>query len=534
MSACERNTLRRAVQEGPASATDRVGDTTPVTSRCFDVAVIGLGPVGMVAAMLLAQRGVAVVAIDRSAAVFDKPRAIGLDHESLRLLQGLGLAEAIAPMTGPYRPSEYRAPDGALLRRLLPQPAPNLLAWPANLMFIQPELDAMLRARLGASPGVALRTGAAVEGLEQDAGGVRLSLADGTGIAARYALCCDGAGSPLRRQLGADHEDLDFDEPWVVVDTLLEDENVRLPETNVQYCHPDRPTTFIHGPRNLRRWEFMILPGEDPAAMATGESVWRLLAPWMRPGQARLWRIAAYRFHALVAHPWRFGRAFLAGDAAHQTPPFMGQGLNQGLRDAGNLAWKLAMAVRGEAGEALLDSYEAERRPNVRDVIAITRDLGRIVCERDPGRAAARDAALKAEAAAGRADVIRQDLLPPLRDGYLLAGSPGAGEPCPQPWVRTPAGCARLDDVLGDAGFRLILGDAAFPGAVGDQASRLGARVLRLGTPPLMEADGLLAGWMRRHAAVAVLERPDHVVYGTAREAGGVARLLDKALAGLG
>jgi len=473
-----------------------------------DVAVIGLGPVGMSLALLLAQQGVSVLAIDRSGEVFDKPRAIGLDHESLRLLQGLGLAEAIAPMIGAYRVSEYRAPDGAVLRRLLPQPEPNLLAWPANVMFIQPELDGLLRREVAARRGIDLREGRVVTGLTQDAGGVRLAMEGGGTLAARYAVCCDGAGSALRRQLGAGHEDLDFDEPWVVVDTLLEDPSVPLPETNVQYCNPARPTTFIHGPRNLRRWEFMILPGEVPAEMATEEAVWRLLAPWMRPGQARLWRIAAYRFHALVARPWRFGRVFLAGDAAHQTPPFMGQGLNQGLRDAGNLAWKLAAVARGDAGDALLDSYEAERRPNVREVIAVTRDLGRIVCERDPAKAAARDAALRAEVAAGRGDVVRQDLLPALRGG-CLSETPGAGAPCPQPWVLVDGARRRLDEVA-PAGWRLlVVGDAAVPADVG-------VPVVRLGPGGLVEADGLLVGWLKARGAVAVLERPDHVVFGTA------------------
>lgn len=493
-----------------------------------DTAIIGLGPVGATAALLLARRGLSVAAIDRAAAVFDKPRAISLDHESLRLLQSLGLAEALAPISRPTRPTEFRAADGALLRRLLPQPPPNPQAWPANVMFIQPELDQLLRARLAAQPGVALRLGAAVTGLTQHPDHVALALEDGSTIHARYALCCDGAGSSMRRLLGAAHEDLEFDEPWVVVDTLVEDPALVLPETNVQYCHPARPSTFVHGPRNLRRWEFMILPGEDPQAMATEAAVWRLLAPWMKPGQARLWRVAAYRFHALVARPWRFGRVFLAGDAAHQTPPFMGQGLNQGLRDAANLCWKLAKATRGAAGEALLDSYEAERRPNVREVIAITRDLGRIICERDPDRAAARDAALKAEAAAGRADVIRQDLLPPLRDGFLAPDSPGAGMPCPQPWLETPEGRARMDDLLGDAEFLLVLrGDLASP------AAPPWLRVLRLGAPPLVEAEGVLAAWMDRHGALALLARPDHVVFGTAGDGPGLAALLAAAAAGL-
>jgi len=481
-----------------------------------DVAVIGLGPVGATAALLLAQQGLSVLAIDRSAEVFDKPRAIGLDHESLRCFQNLGLAEAIQPMIAPYQVSEYRAPDGGLLRRLLPQPEPNLLAWPANAMFIQPELDALLRAELPRR-GLDVREGVAVDGLDQDGTAVRLAMADGGALTARYALCCDGAGSALRRQLGAAHEDLDFDEPWVVVDTLLEDPAAALPECNVQYCHPARPTTFIRGPRNLRRWEFMLLPGEDPQAMATEASVWRLLTPWLRPGQARLWRIAAYRFHALVAAPWRFGRIFLAGDAAHQTPPFMGQGLNQGLRDAGNLAWKLAAVLRGEAGEALLDSYEAERRPNVRAVIAATRDLGKIVCERDPERAAARDAALQAEVAAGRGDVVRQNLLPPLAGG-CLSQTPGAGAPCPQPWVLAGGARRRLDE-LAPAGWRLlVLGDAPVPAAPG-------LPVVRLGPGGLAEADGLLAAWLAARGAVAVLERPDHVVFGTAA-AGEVAALL--------
>ncbi len=237
----------------------------------------------------------------------------------------------------------------------------------------------------------------------------------------------------------------------------------------------------------------MLLRGEDPAAMAEEGAVWRLLAPWLRPGQARLWRTAAYRFHALVARPWRVGRAFLLGDAAHQTPPFMGQGLNQGLRDAGNLAWKLALVLRGEAGEALLDSYEAERRPNVRDVIAATKDLGRIVCELDPARAADRDARLRAEVAAGRGDVVRQDLLPPLRDGFLHrprgaggAPSPGAGEPCPQPWMLRPGGPPprRMDDVIG-GGFRLLLrAGLALPEAAQAAAAALGARGLARAAAP--------------------------------------------------
>ena len=486
----------------------------------FDVAVVGLGPVGATVASLLAMEGLSVAAVDRSAAIYDRPRAIGLDHESLRAFQRIGLGEALPAVLGRYRPSEYRAADGGLLRRLLPVPEPDPAAWPAYATFIQPALDRALRDRLGAWPAVRQFLGQAVTGLDQGADAARLTLADGSAIEARWVLAADGAGSTIRRLLGTRLEDLGFDEPWVVVDTLLE-RDVPLPPTNVQYCDPRRPTTFVIGPDPLRRWEFMLLPGEDPVAMAEPDQVWRLLSPWIRPGDARLWRAAAYRFHALVAEEWRDRRVLLLGDAAHQTPPFMAQGLNQGIRDAVNLAWKLARVVRGENPAALLDSYQRERRPNVRQVIALTKELGRIVCERDPAAVAARDAALRAEVAAGRGDVVRGEMLPPLEGGALSA-TPGAGRPVPQPWL---AGRRRMDDVIG-GGFRLFHRGGALP------ATPALARAVPLET--LGEADGLLAGWLDRHGAAAVLVRPDDVAFGTATTLAGVPALVEAARAALG
>jgi 3-(3-hydroxy-phenyl)propionate hydroxylase len=158
----------------------------------------------------------------------------------------------------------------------------------------------------------------------------------------------------------------------------------------------------------------MILPGESPREIATPERVWQLLRPWLRPDQGKIWRAPTYRFHALVAENWRNGNGFLAGDAAHQTPPFLAQGLNQGIRDAANLAWKLSAALQG-APERLLDSYEAERRPNVREVIAITKMLGREICERDAAAAEESNRRLRADFENGNGIKMRQDLLPPLK-----------------------------------------------------------------------------------------------------------------------
>ena len=488
----------------------------------FDAIVVGLGPVGATLANLLAADGLRVLALDRDARMFDKPRAIAIDQESLRVLQAIGVAQRMESRLGAYRPTEYHAADGSLLRAILPAPPPWPLAWPSYASFVQPELDAELRARLAEWPNAEVRLDAEVVALHQHADHAALTLRDGTSLAARYVLACDGGASTLRRLLGASVEDMAFDEPWIVVDTLLE-RDVTLPPTNVQYCHPDRPATFINGPGKLRRWEFAVAPGEDLAEMAREENIWRLLAPWLRPGDARLWRVAPYRFHAVVVEEWRHGRVLLAGDAAHQTPPFMGQGLNQGLRDAANLAWKLAWVLQGRADAALLESYTTERRPNVRQVIAITKELGLIIGERDPVRAAERNARMQAEVAAGRGHVVRQDMLPPLAGGYLHA-SPGAGAPGPQPWL---AGQRRLDDVLG-RGFRLVLSDAMPVPA----APCLHLCVATLAE--LQEADGLLAAWLQRHAAAAVLLRPDGTVFGTAADTAGLAPLLAAAEAGLG
>jgi 3-(3-hydroxy-phenyl)propionate hydroxylase len=486
-----------------------------------DIIVVGLGPVGATLANLLAAEGFDVLALDRDAAMFDKPRAIAIDQESLRVLQAIGVAQRMENRLGAYKPTEYHAADGSLLRSILPAPPPWPMAWPSYASFVQPELDAELRAVLAGRPTATVRLDTEVVALAQHADHATLTLRDGETLRATYVLACDGGASTLRRLLGVAVEDMEFDEPWIVVDTLLE-RDVTLPPTNVQYCDPVRPATFINGPGRLRRWEFSVAPGENLFEMAQEASVWRLLAPWVRPGDVTLWRVAPYRFHAVVAEEWRHGRVLLAGDAAHQTPPFMGQGLNQGLRDAANLAWKLAWVLRGQASEALLDSYTAERRPNVRAVIALTKELGLIIGERDPMRAAARNVRMQAEVAAGRGHIVRQDLLPPLTGG-CLHHSPGAGAPGPQPWL---ADGTRLDDALG-RGFRLLLRDAMPVPA----APALHLRTATLAA--LCERDGVLAAWLARHQATAVLLRPDGTVFGTAPDAAGLASLLAAAEAAL-
>lgn len=519
--------------------------TSGPSNHC-EVAIIGLGPVGIALASLLGASGHDVIGLDSAAHVFDRPRAIGLDHESMRTFQSLGLTERVAPFVETYRSSEYRAADGSLLRRFVAAPEPHPLGWPPNLTFVQPELERLLRDHARRWSGLALRYGSEVTALDMSGNDTTLTFRDTASgaidtISCRYAVACDGAASFARKALSIASEDLDFDEPWLVVDMMLS-EPVDLPEVNIQFCDPLRPTTYVRGPGELRRWEFMVLPGEDPAAIQKPERVWELLRPWLQPHQARIWRAATYRFHALVAECWRKGNLFLAGDAAHQSPPFLAQGLNQGVRDAANLAWKLSAVLRG-APVALLDTYEIERRPNVREVIATTKVLGRLICERNPGIADERNRVMRAEVASGIGTQVRQSLLPPIRHGLIAQGTDlrpiaGAGEICPQPWIVENGNCRRMDDVLG-RGFYVVIGRGM---PVDDDILNLAAaahaklailvqsgQILGAGGERphvLIEQHRILESWMSEREVAAIVVRPDHVIFGTAAEGRGLRELL--------
>ena len=311
-------------------------------------------------------------------------------------------------------------------------------------------------------------------------------------------------------------DDLDFDEPWLVVDVKVNPRGLaKLPATSVQYCEPQRPCTLVIGPGNHRRWEIALQPGEDAAAAATPAGTWALLARWLTPQDGELWRQASYRFHALVARQWRVGRVFVAGDAAHMQPPFLGQGMCQGIRDAANLAWKLAAVVHGRAPARLLDSYGLERAAHVRELTQRIKAVGAVVSERDLAKARARDARLLAECGGVVKDTPRQDLMPPLTCG-LISASPGAGLLFPQPRL---AGGSLMDDHFG-CGWRLV--HDGLTGA-GEVAQRGDLNNIDLSQVP--EADAVVAQWLQRHQARAAIVRPDHYVYGTASDAAALAAL---------
>lgn len=504
--------------------------------RRFDVVIVGFGPVGAIAACLFGQAGLRTLVIDSVAEIYDKPRAVALDHEIARVLQGLGLGEALAACAEPFTDSVYFGAQGQVIKRLTMLPPPHPQGWTPSMVFMQPKLEQAVRDHVRRYASVTVALGCTLTGLTQGPEGVTLTINGPKGeetIESRTLIGCDGASSTTRKLAGLGLTDLGFDEPWLVVDVLANEAGLaKLPKTSVQYCEPARPTTYVICTGNHRRWEFSLNPGEDPRAMAQPEAVWRLLSRWLTPDDATLWRSAAYRFHALVATEWRQGWVFLAGDAAHQQPPFLGQGLCQGIRDVANLGWKLIRVLHGQASPSLLDSYGHERGGHVRGLTGTIKKIGQLIGQRDPAAAAERDAHLIAEAGGDVQPQPRQDLMPALAEGYLgPAGQPGRGMLFPQPWLITPAGRVRMDDVAG-RDFRLVT--TALPGTGLDAAmGGLGGRVIALGAGSSEEADGVATGWLAARNARFALVRPDHYVFGTAADEAGALALIEAAKAAL-
>ena len=498
-----------------------------------EVAVIGFGPTGAIAASLLGTDGITALVIDRISDIYDKPRAIALDHEIMRLFDNLGIAGEVSRYVAPFPASEHFGAQGQLIRRIDMVAEPYPQGYTPSMVFTQPPVEQVMRDHIASYPSVTVELGTTLVEIRQDArtATVLLKREDGTTreVSAEYVIACDGASSTVRQQLGISFDDLDFDEPWLVVDLLVHDAAIsKLPATAAQFCNPARPTTYIVGPGNHRRFEIMLRPAEDRHAMERPEQVWQLLSPWLSPDDATLWRAASYRFHALVARRWREGRVLLAGDAAHQQPPFIGQGMCQGLRDAANLTWKLARVLRGQSTAALLDSYETERSSHVRELTTRIKAIGRVICEQDPDAAAARDARILAEGGGAPRTITRQEIVPPLTQG-LLATTPNAanGTLFPQPWIVSDGTRALLDRVAG-TGWRLVLdGRATLNSSTIDAATRdAGINAITIGGNGWHEESAVVARWFERHGCSAALVRPDHYVYGVAKDKPELAALL--------
>lgn len=400
----------------------------------------------------------------------------------MRIFQSAGLAENVAAVArASSRGMHFINGEGRTLmvRRGIDGPGPH--GWAGNWYFHQPILEGVLREGLKRFANVSVRLGHEIASVDA--------------LDARYVVGCDGARSLVRQAIGSRHVDLGLHQPWLVVDLLCDRESRRvkaLPDYTVQLCDPARPMTVVNVGGERRRWEIMLMPGDDPARLADPDIFWPMMAHWLGPDDARLERAAVYTFHSVVQQGWRKGRLLLAGDACHQTPPFLGQGMCAGMRDAANLAWKLAAIVKDGASESLLDTYESERLPHVRTFIDLAVKLGAVLQETDRAAAAARDRQF--EAGAEMFDFPQ----PQLGSGCRIDAPPPVGTIFPQP---------RLAD-----------------GRLMDEA--IGQRFAILGEPDLLEGlavdAALLLGvgddWLQRHDARAVILRPDRYIYALARD----------------
>lgn len=480
-----------------------------MTEATFDVAVIGCGPVGATAANLLGKQGLSVVVLEKELHHYPLPRAVHLDHEMMRLFQSAGVIDRVEADMVATDGHLHIGADHGVIRYMGTVGKPKPFGWSNDYFFYQPELEAHLRAAFVDNGRIDLRIGAAFTALEQDETGVTVRYAqdgDDRQVRARWVIAADGSRSPVRKALGVQLDDLNFEEPWLVVDAEVEGpvtfppltgvpEGADLQRLSVMMCDPTRPATIVPGRRNHRRWEFMLLPHEDDAVMMRDENVAALVGAWMKAVPHRIVRAATYRFHGLVAERWQVGRVFLAGDAAHQTPPFFGQGMCHGLRDVANLAWKMAAVVNDGADEAILATYQPERDPHVRGVIGAAVAAGRYICELDPAKAAARDADIRAQAAQKQGETAA-DLIPAISTGIIATGTPSAGERFVQPLL---ADGRKLDDMTGQ-GWRLFVREAGPDAAIlaGD-----------------LPDGGAVLGWLEARGVDAVLVRPDHYVFGT-------------------
>ncbi|MGD0063594.1 MAG: bifunctional 3-(3-hydroxy-phenyl)propionate/3-hydroxycinnamic acid hydroxylase [Streptosporangiaceae bacterium] len=503
-----------------------------------DVVIVGAGPVGMLLALLLGRRGWQVDVLERQATAFGRPRAVHLDHEAARILQNAGLMDDLAPQTEVMDSYLWRNAEGTPLLWLDgAAQVPALSGWPASTMFHQPDLERLLAEAVGRQPGIKVRTSHDVREADGfrpgDEAGSVVVRADGPGgtrvqVRARWVIGCDGADSRIRALAGLDVTDLHYQAEWLIVD-VAPTAPARWSPLNIQVCDPARPTTAVSGGPGRRRFEFMRLPGDAPDGFGSAATAWRLLEPWgLTPANAVLERHALYTFGARLVDRWRRGRMLVAGDAAHQMPPFAGQGLCSGLRDAASLAWRLDLVLAGRAPDSLLDSYGTERGSQVRAEIDFSVELGKIICVLDPAAAAARDRDFAPLAEAGPAPVPDR---PPLGTGVLRSGDPQAGQLAPQALVGAAGSQRRLDDVTG--GGWVLLGYQADPAAelpagLARWWARLGGRCFQLSPGgPLPDSTGAYGRWFAALERDIVLIRPDSYVFGTATGTGAAAALVD-------
>lgn len=503
----------------------------------FDVAVVGYGPTGMVAASLLGQLGHRVVVCERWGSLYGLPRFTHIDDETARAVQhASNVDEALRDST----PTEYvwvNGHDEELLR--IPAAPQGAMGYSEHLSVYQPDIEAAIDRRIRALPNVELLQGWAVGALTQDDTRVELTLqpwqneqarGEERTLSARYVLAADGSRSDVRQMLGIDRDDFGFNERWLNVDTEWLRPVPAEFRTSKQYCDPARGHMYMSIGEHRQRFEFALLGEELREVFEKPQTAWELISHnhELGPDDLRIIRQIVYTFESRIARRWREKRVFLSGDAAHTMPPYLGQGACSGIRDSLNLVWKLDLVLRGLSDDVLLDSYEVERRPHATAITHMAMGLGAIANTHDHAAAAHRDAAFKSGQAPPPPSLPALDA-GVIHHGPVDSAATPAGGLVPQGRVTVDGRTGRLDDLIGH-GFALIA-DIDVAAALSDQQAQflaeLGCPVLRLGHD-LLDEDGVHGAYLSQLGAVAYLARPDFVLYGTAATGGEAADLVDE------
>lgn len=492
-------------------------------TELYDVAIVGYGPAGETLANLLGQAGKKVIVFEKEESVYHAPRASHLDGEIMRVYQSIGLSEELEKVTIGAKGYHFLNAEGKMLTELVRKEGKGPHAWNHHYRFHQPVFETLVRKGAERFGNVHVHLCHEVTQIEQNDDFVTIQAKNAKDATTRevnalYAVGCDGARSTVAKIAGAVKRDAGLHQPWLVVDIQLK-RPVNLPDTGIQYCEPARPTTFIPyvGARDRFRWEMKVLPGEQKDDLEKPEKVWELLSRWVTPEDANLERAAVYMFHSTITEGWRHKRLFLAGDAAHQMPPFLGQGMCAGIRDVANLSWKLVMVLNQEADESLLDTYEVERVNHVRDFISLATELGSVIATLDPQEAMERDRRMLANA--GKPIV---DPTPRLAGGLHGNAPEPAGIIFPQPILSNGQ---KLDDAIGGLTFAVI-GDEEIISRVTAETKESWERV---GAKIILDLSGDIGEWLRKHQAKSVVIRPDRYVLGVAsspEELDAVSRLI--------
>ncbi|MCF7553631.1 bifunctional 3-(3-hydroxy-phenyl)propionate/3-hydroxycinnamic acid hydroxylase [Pseudonocardia sp. WMMC193] len=504
----------------------------------FDVAIVGLGPTGMTLAALLAQQGRSVVALERYPGLYNLPRAAAFDDETMRTFQKLGVAEKMLPGTNVQSGYVWvNGQDDVLLD--IQYDNPGRCGWPAQYMMYQPHVEQVLDELLRSSPAVDVRRGLTVTAVTDLPDGVQVEARHPDGsthrVGARYLVGCDGGNGFVREHLNGVLDDYGFFENWLVCDFRLRRDVPGLP-TFRQVCDPAEPIAIVNiGPEH-HRFSFRLDADVSREDAVQPENVWPRVASFLTPEDADLVRVANYTFRSSIVDTWRRGRVLLAGDAAHQMPPFLAQGMVSGIRDARNLAWKVDMVLSGHA-EELLDTYQVEREPHVRFITEKAIELGRVQTMRDVEQAKERDARMIAARKANRApDKLRY---PPLQGGLIA----NHGDLFPQGLVSTAERTALFDEIAGTGWLIVANGRGAFSAVSPDDQEAfagLGGRQLAFGFAGMFggaeisDTGGVYARWFADTGCVAAIVRPDSHVYGLARDPDELATLTKDLLGALG